>query len=593
MKKILITKQLLQEAKNKLKDKTKGYLEFITKLYRTYSNDSTDDLIIQLSILYISAIGSDKLEFKKCLTLLENLLQNKHLNKSDYLNKGKIYHKIGVYNHYLGNYLDSFINYNKAIECFSTIKEQVNEAELLMANTMQNIGILHKLNNFVEFDKKNISFAIKIYKKHNDISGIISSYDLYAAYYQNLDDHNKANYYLLKSLKLVEDTKNKKALSICYNNLASSYASIKNFEKAFEFHNKSYLLRKSLNDPYLIAIHYMHLALTFQLNNEYKKAIQSNKKAEKFFENHGYKAELANIYTGLYECYLKMKHYKLANDYLLKYLETQKIMFKFDKASAIYNSQLSFSLIEKEKEANLLRQKNKEFEIINEELKQFAYIASHDLKEPIRSLSNYVQLLARSLKDNTTSEQKDFLNYIELFSNRIFGLIKDLNQYTQIQEPIATSFVDLNESVKIVTDSIILYIKEKNATIKVGKLPTINAPVSHMQDLFLNLIQNGIKYNKNSKPTITIKAIENENENIISISDNGIGIPKKNQSEIFEVFKRLHAKSEYEGTGIGLAICKKIVDQNNGRIWVESDLNKGSTFYISFPVSKTAIKKPL
>jgi signal transduction histidine kinase/tetratricopeptide (TPR) repeat protein len=586
MKKTLLTEAIIEDTKEKIKAKEKGYLEHITKLYKSFDSNSEEDLIIQITILYISAIGIETFDFKKCIQLLDNLLHNKHLHKTDHLNRGKIYHKLGVYNHYLGNYLDSFINYNKALESYSIIIEQVNEAELLMANTMQNIGILHKLNNFVEFDKKNISFAIKIYKKHNDINGIISSYDLYAAYYQNQENNAKANYYLLKSLKLVEKTKNIKSLSICYNNLASSYASINEFEKAFEYHQKSYLLRKKINDPYLIAIHYMHLALTFQLNKEFKKCIQANKKAEKFFEQHGYKAELANIYTGLYEAYIKLKQHKLATDYLLKYLETQKIMFKFDKASAIYNSQLSFSLLEKEKEANLLRQKNKEFEIINEELKQFAYIASHDLKEPVRSLSNYVQLLKRSLKENTTSEQKDFLNYIELFSNRIFGLIKDLNQYTQLQEPVETKFIDLNESIKIIQDSLILLINERNVKIQVGTLPTIKAPASHMHDLFLNLIQNAIKYNKSNVPKITINAIENPKENIITISDNGIGIPKRNQSEIFEVFKRLHAKTEYEGTGIGLAICKKIVDQNNGRIWVESEEHKGSTFFISFPKNK-------
>ncbi|MEI6311241.1 MAG: ATP-binding protein [Bacteroidota bacterium] len=271
---------------------------------------------------------------------------------------------------------------------------------------------------------------------------------------------------------------------------------------------------------------------------------------------------------------------------MLKYIEISKIVFKFDKASALYNAKLNFTLQEKEKEAHLLKEKNKEFEVINEELKQFTYITSHDLKEPIRSLNNYVQLLIRSFKTEINPQQKEYLNYIELFSSRIFALIKDLNQYIQVQEPVEIGQVDLNKTIHILKDNLSLLIKERNVVIKFSKLPEIKAPESHMHDLFLNLLQNAIKYNKSKTPKIKIDSFTSNKEIIISVNDNGIGIPKKNQVEIFEVFKRLHAKTDYEGTGIGLAICKKIVEQNNGRIWVESEENKGSTFFISFLKSK-------
>jgi light-regulated signal transduction histidine kinase (bacteriophytochrome) len=126
-------------------------------------------------------------------------------------------------------------------------------------------------------------------------------------------------------------------------------------------------------------------------------------------------------------------------------------------------------------------------------------------------------------------------------------------------------------------------IKERNVKIIIKKLPIIHAPSSHIQDLFLNLLQNAIKYNKSSIPTININYKSTEKSHVISIKDNGIGIDKKFYNDVFFVFKRLHTKNEYDGTGIGLAICKKIVEQNKGQIWVESELGKGSTFYISFP----------
>jgi light-regulated signal transduction histidine kinase (bacteriophytochrome) len=260
----------------------------------------------------------------------------------------------------------------------------------------------------------------------------------------------------------------------------------------------------------------------------------------------------------------------------------QNIISVFDKETALINNKLQFSLQTKEKEAKALKIKNKEFEQLNNELNQFAYIASHDLKEPIRTLNSYIHLLKRSF-NNLNSEQEEYFNYIKLYSERIFSLINDLNNFTTIQAPIEKTKIDLNEIVDICIENLGLLIKERNVKIIIKKLPIIHAPSSHIQDLFLNLLQNAIKYNKSSIPTININYKSTEKSHVISIKDNGIGIDKKFYNDVFFVFKRLHTKNEYDGTGIGLAICKKIVEQNKGQIWVESELGKGSTFYISFP----------
>lgn len=586
MNKILLNNSIIDEITSKISSNSNDAYSYIQRVYRQQDPASELNLKIQLTILYCIAISLYKRDYTKAIQILyKTLLDHKNIQK-DYLLNGKIYYRLGIFNHHIGNYLESFKNYNIAIESFRKIEPDNKEAELLSATCLQNLGILHRINNFEEFDSKNIEIAKKIYQKYNQYSGIASCYDLYAAYYGNLNKHQKANEYLIKSLNVTKKYGTIQTLAICYNNLATSYAELNQFDKAFEYHKESYKIRKKINNPYSIATHHMHLALTYQLHKEYKKAILHNKKAESFYEKYGYNSELLDIYKGLYLNYNILKNYKNANTYMLKYIEISKIVFKFDKASALYNAKLNFTLQEKEKEAHLLKEKNKEFESINEELKQFTYITSHDLKEPIRSLNNYVQLLIRSFKTDINPQQKEYLNYIELFSSRIFALIKDLNQYIQVQEPVEVGQVDLNKTIQVLKDNLSLLIKERNVVIKSSKLPEIKAPESHMHDLFLNLVQNAIKYNKSKTPKIKIDSFTSNKEIIISVNDNGIGIPKKNQVEIFEVFKRLHAKTDYEGTGIGLAICKKIVEQNNGRIWVESEENKGSTFFISFLKSK-------
>lgn len=580
MKNKQITKELLDSIALKIKNGDKDTLSYIDRIIKSADWSNYNDFA-EIKLLKASAIGIFTMNYSKPITILHKVLQSERNKEISKFVVGKIYNKLGIYNHFLGNYLESFLAYSKAIDVLSEINS--SDAEIHLANSLQNIGILYKLNNFSQFDIKNIAKAMNIYKKHKDIRGISSCYDLYAAYYQSKNNYRKSNDYLAKSLELSLKTNNDKIIAISYNNLASSYANLSNFKKAYELHQKSFLLRKKLKNQQLLAVHYMHLALTQHLDKQYQKSILNNKKAEAYFEKHDYKFDLSTIYNGLYDSYLQLKKYKQAAEYLLKYIEIQKSMFVFDKATALHNSQLSFSLSIKEKEAHSLKLKNKEIEAINAELKQFTYITSHDLKEPVRSLNNYVQLLKRSLGNELSNNQKEYIDFVQLFSSRIFGLIKDLNSYTQLQEPISSDETNLNETLKSVKDSIIFYIKEKAAVLKVGDLPTINAPASHMHDLFQNLIQNAIKYNKSQNPTVIIKAINHKSKHIIKVEDNGIGIEKKNLQQIFQVFKRLHSKSEYDGTGIGLAICKKIVEQNNGQIWAESEPGLGSTFYISFP----------
>ncbi len=222
------------------------------------------------------------------------------------------------------------------------------------------------------------------------------------------------------------------------------------------------------------------------------------------------------------------------------------------------------------------------------EIEQFAYIASHDLQEPLRSISSFTRLLANRYKEKISPEADEFIDYILNGTIRMQNMINDLLTLSRV-ERTGNKFktTNVNEVLKHVLSNLHNLIIENKVTINIEDMPIVNADESQLIQLFQNLIENGIKFhNKGTLPQIDISAIQDSSKNqwIFSVKDNGIGIDPKNFNKLFVIFHRLHSKDEYPGTGIGLAICKKIVDRHEGEIWVESKPGYGSTFFFSIPI---------
>jgi signal transduction histidine kinase len=215
----------------------------------------------------------------------------------------------------------------------------------------------------------------------------------------------------------------------------------------------------------------------------------------------------------------------------------------------------------------------------NEELKRFSYISSHDLKEPLRNIMGFAQLLERDIKKKKHDNLEEYATYINWGVNRLDSIIKDIEDYTEVEELSEESeLLDLNDVLfQVVQNSPIIDEKE-NAVIEIDALPSINMNKKLAELLFHNIIANGLIYSKTCNPTIKISFITVDDYYLFRIKDNGLGIPKENHEMIFEMFKRLSNDKNATGSGIGLAICKKIVELKNGRIWVESEIGKGSTF---------------
>jgi PAS domain S-box-containing protein len=225
----------------------------------------------------------------------------------------------------------------------------------------------------------------------------------------------------------------------------------------------------------------------------------------------------------------------------------------------------------------------------NSDLEQFAYVASHDLQEPLRMVASFTQLLEKQYKDKLDDTALEYINYAVDGAKRMQALIKDLLAYSRVtshQEDFIE--IDFEELIKEVLFNLEIVIDEKKAIITQDPLPIIRSDRLQMHQLFQNLIGNAIKYNNNI-PCIHISAKEEDGNWVFGVSDNGIGINPEHYERVFQVFKRLHSNEEYDGTGIGLAICQKIVDRHGGRMWIESEVGKGSTFYFTIPVKTDII----
>ncbi len=225
----------------------------------------------------------------------------------------------------------------------------------------------------------------------------------------------------------------------------------------------------------------------------------------------------------------------------------------------------------------------------NEDLQQFAYIASHDLQEPLRMVASYTELLKRRYHGKLDGDADQFIDYAVDGVKRMSALIRDLLAYSRAGETPAEKVRELNpeETLDTVLQNLKVTIGDVGATITHDPLPPIEFDPMRLSQLFQNLLANAIKYRGERQPTVHITARKSGSETQFSISDNGIGIDPQYAEQIFGIFKRLHGR-EYEGTGIGLAMCKKIVERQGGRIWVESKPGEGSTFFFTVPDHRAA-----
>ena len=253
---------------------------------------------------------------------------------------------------------------------------------------------------------------------------------------------------------------------------------------------------------------------------------------------------------------------------------------RYDKVGGII--MFTEVITERKQAEQELQQINQELARSNQELEQFAYVASHDLREPLRKIQGFTELLAQEYQNQLDETADNYIYYITNGVTRLQNLITALLNYSRIsRDELVLQPTDLNAVLQQVLDNLSVVIEENNAQIIAPSLPIISADFQPMEQLLQNLIANGIKFRGKSTPIIQISAELHQQKWLIRVSDNGIGIKPQYCERIFQIFQRLHSRAKYPGTGIGLAICRKIVERYGGHIGVESEFGQGTTFYFT------------
>jgi PAS domain S-box-containing protein len=242
------------------------------------------------------------------------------------------------------------------------------------------------------------------------------------------------------------------------------------------------------------------------------------------------------------------------------------------------------SLVERERAREAAERQNAELERSNRDLERFASIASHDLQEPLRAIGRCTQLIERRYGDQFDEGAAKLFAFIVDGVHRMEALIQDLLRYSRIgTRSVEYELVDLNDVLDDVLDDLTVALEQSGGVVEVGELPVVRGNRSQLIQLFSNLVGNAVKYRADEPPRVMVKAERSGAVWLLSVQDNGIGVDPAYHEQIFDIFRRLHARDEYGGTGVGLAIAKRIVEQHGGRIWIDSELGRGSTFFVTLP----------
>jgi light-regulated signal transduction histidine kinase (bacteriophytochrome) len=292
-----------------------------------------------------------------------------------------------------------------------------------------------------------------------------------------------------------------------------------------------------------------------------------------------------SMFVGLFIAYYAMQLLYSIRALALRVLEQERLERET-------NEKLQAELAERKLAEQRLELTLQELARSNKELEQFAYVASHDLQEPLRKVGSFTELLEKRYREKMGPDADRYIGYIVDGAKRMSQLISDLLTLSRIGSvPAKFAMTDCNVVLRRVLDDLQHRIRESNAEVSADQLPTILADESLMGLVFQNLISNALKFRGDRTPLIHVSARREGAAWVFAVSDNGIGIEPEYFDRIFLMFQRLHTKAEYPGTGIGLAICRKVIERHGGRIWLASEFGKGTTFYFTLPDGRKEVTK--
>jgi PAS domain S-box-containing protein len=449
-----------------------------------------------------------------------------------------------------------YLNFNDAFEEFTGLKREeiINKGvkEVLPDDADNLISIFGPVG--INGDKIEVEVPIPTLNRIYNVSAYSPSHNHFIAIFSDITEQKNAEKALSQSQKLLQDIIDGFPSPIFVKDIEGRFLTVnKNFEELLGVKNEE-LTGKTDYD-----------IITKELANFYRandlKVVEEGKAISI--------DEEADLVDG--------HHTFIANKFPL-----------YDRNGEPYGvGSISTDITERKVLEERMETTMKELKRSNKELERFAYVSSHDLQEPLRMVTLYSQLLEKRYKNILDKDADDFIEYIVENAKRMKQLIDDLLEYSRVTSQ-AKEFenVDFEKILNMVLNNLSMSITENNVKLIHESLPTLFADENQIIQVFQNLIINAIKFRDAKSPEIHISAEKGENEWTFYVSDNGIGIKPEHQKQIFDVFKRLHTRDEYPGTGIGLSIVQKIIKHHGGRIWVESVPKKGSTFYFTIPINE-------
>jgi len=463
----------------------------------------------------------------------------------------------------LGN-LEESLHYNsKALQLAKDINYDSG-----IAYSLDNIGTGYLLSGNCPMAKKHILESIKLKSQLNDNWGILGSKFSLVKVYDQCEEQGSVLPLLLDVLKMSKNLRSKSRELEVYERLSEFYDK-KNPIIAYEYTKKFIALKDTvLNEKTL-----EEMGQSKQQYELVKKEHEINMlKAENKILN--VSKENQRLYVMLYIGSVLL--FLVAIIWFFSRLNMQR------RVNEMLESKNDLLNLKNEE----IRVKNKQLEHSNEDLAQFAYVASHDLKEPLRMIHSYTTLLERRYNDKLDESGKEFMHFVVDAVDRMKILLDDLLDYSRSgKQELPDTLVSVGDAMAIVGMNLQKQIEDHNGSLIVRdeNLPEILAHKSQLMQLLQNLVSNGLKFRGERDPVVIVDCVKKNNQFVFTVKDNGIGISKNNQEKVFEMFRRLHTREEYAGTGIGLATCKKIVSNMGGDIWVESVEGEGSTFFFAVP----------
>lgn len=562
-----------------------------TEAYRTAIASEQTEWIIKIAGLYSSYLGEVSNKFDEGIRVIDEVLAK--IPEGSYIvERAELIRKKGLHYSFSGNIISSKVAYEESLNLLRKEPELDKDGMLTQARSAFNLSIIYDDLGLKLLAEKLLDEAYQFFKKtdyQGGISRCLISFGV-KAYVKPGHQVDEVLAFYRDAAAIAKEENDFPPYCTAMGNIGIVCAENGRFTEALEAANEALALSKTNTN-----IKFQHnlsrqLGRIYQLKGDYENSHLMFSEAEQLLSKMGSGVDKVELYKYWAEVLHAMKRHEEAYEKLSLYVKHQDELQDLGREAAVNDAMLKLQFEEGRKEQEILRKKNLEIEeyarkleISNFELKQFAHVASHDLKEPLRMIANYSQLLTRTLGDNLSIQQATFLKYINEGSRRMMDMINDLLQLSKINSIDQREEVDLNALTKSVVEAIYLENHSRAIQVTIDEMPTIKAHATHINQLLHNIIHNAIKYNKNDIAQVHVHSTLSANGHTIMVDDNGIGIQKQHRDRVFIIFQRLHNRNEYDGTGIGLAICKKIVDHIGGTIWIEDSPLGGSRFCFSIP----------